>query len=55
MIEHLDDNEEFPASSRAPIGTLGRACRVNFFGDKERWRKWWQENSARFPSAAEGT
>ena len=30
---------------------LGRACGVNFFSDKKRWRAWWEENRLRFPSA----
>jgi hypothetical protein len=34
------------------IETLGRACQVNFFSDKARWREWWKVNKHRLARAA---
>lgn len=50
MIEWVDSDDGEGARMFA-ITPLGRACGVNFFSDKARWRKWWAENREHFPSA----
>ena len=50
LIEWVD-NDESEGNRMFAIRTLGRACGVNFFSDKKRWRAWWKANRHRFPSA----
>ncbi len=52
LIERVDINEG-KHLRRWAMRMLGQACNVNFFGDKERWRKWWEANHHRFPSAVD--
>ncbi len=50
MIEFVDDDTS-GGNRMFAIETLGRACKVNFFSDRKRWRQWWEANKERFPSA----
>jgi hypothetical protein len=51
MIEYVD-NDTGEGARMFAIRPLGRACGVNYFSDKKRWREWWSANRLRFPSAA---
>ena len=53
MIEFVDDDTS-GGNRMFAIETLGRACKVNFFSDKKRWRQWWEVNRRSFPSASAG-
>jgi len=50
LIEWVDSDLS-PGNRMFAISALGRACGVNFFSDKKRWRAWWKGNRHRFPSA----
>ena len=50
LIEWVD-NDVAEGNRMFAIRALGRACGVNFFSDKARWREWWAKNKHRFPSA----
>ena len=53
LIEWVD-NDYSGGNRMFAIERLGRACGVNFFSDKARWKKWWKENRHRFPNAKDG-
>jgi hypothetical protein len=52
LIEWVDDDIA-EGNRMAAIRALARACGVNFFSDKQRWREWWKANGSRFPSAVD--